>query len=265
MNHYHHTIGVGATDELSLRVSVASLVRVLFKNPQDGQIMLALERTATLREKAGIRNVTVSVKPFGGGVRLTNPELMKKMIGNFHYDSERSRREKDFRIQIAPSSWEMIKNICRDQKIPEYRILDDSPERELEEEFEDSLNVKITPLRYRLKKLGMIIHEKPEKTNSVRAPDQPTVRIYYLFEAEIVDSDLVLKIISNSQKYSDHDLQEIVWEDVRKGGKGRANGTLVLPFDKLKKLYHSLPSDRDGKPVVFGDHYFENNVISILG
>ena len=42
-------IGVGATDELSLRVSVATLVRVLFKNPSDDELLLALERKATLR------------------------------------------------------------------------------------------------------------------------------------------------------------------------------------------------------------------------
>ncbi len=43
-------IGVGATEEPSLRLSVASLARVLFKHPQAEHEMLALERTATLRE-----------------------------------------------------------------------------------------------------------------------------------------------------------------------------------------------------------------------
>ena len=36
--------GIGATDELSLRLSVATLVRVLFENPKDRELMLALER-----------------------------------------------------------------------------------------------------------------------------------------------------------------------------------------------------------------------------
>jgi urease accessory protein UreE len=40
--------GVGATQELSLRVSVATLVRVLFQNPSGDELMLALERKATL-------------------------------------------------------------------------------------------------------------------------------------------------------------------------------------------------------------------------
>jgi hypothetical protein len=43
-------IGIGATNELSFRVSVATLVRVLFENPDDGELMLALEHKATLLE-----------------------------------------------------------------------------------------------------------------------------------------------------------------------------------------------------------------------
>ena len=35
-----HEIGVGATEELSLRVSVAALVSVLFDDPEDGRTML---------------------------------------------------------------------------------------------------------------------------------------------------------------------------------------------------------------------------------
>jgi hypothetical protein len=42
--------GIGATQALSVRVSVATLVRVLFENPRDGDLMLALERKATLRQ-----------------------------------------------------------------------------------------------------------------------------------------------------------------------------------------------------------------------
>jgi hypothetical protein len=40
----HDEIGVGAADDLSLRVSVATLVRVLFEHPTDGEMMLTLEQ-----------------------------------------------------------------------------------------------------------------------------------------------------------------------------------------------------------------------------
>ena len=74
----HHEIGVGATEELSLRVSVAALVRVLFDGPEDGRTMLALERTAKLREIEGRPEVTVRAKPFGGGLRVTNPQALRR-------------------------------------------------------------------------------------------------------------------------------------------------------------------------------------------
>ncbi len=96
-----HEIGVGATEELSLRVSVAALVSVLFDDPEDGRTMLALERTATLRETEGRPEVMVRAKPFGGGVRLTDPQALEGMIGRFHYDSKRSRRERTFAFRYT--------------------------------------------------------------------------------------------------------------------------------------------------------------------
>ena len=66
-------IGVGATKELALRVSVASLVEVLFVSPDNGRQMLALERTATLQADEGRTDTAVTTKPFGGAVRLISP------------------------------------------------------------------------------------------------------------------------------------------------------------------------------------------------
>ena len=50
-------IEVGATDELSLRVSVGVLVKVMFRSPEDGREMLALERhaAAILTDSGGIQ------------------------------------------------------------------------------------------------------------------------------------------------------------------------------------------------------------------
>ena len=42
--------GIGATQDLSLRVSVATLVRAVFKHPLYSEWLLALERKATLHE-----------------------------------------------------------------------------------------------------------------------------------------------------------------------------------------------------------------------
>ncbi len=61
--------------EQNLRISVATLVRVLFENPRDGELMLALERRTTLRE--GGRVVDVKSQPFGGAIRILEPGLLR--------------------------------------------------------------------------------------------------------------------------------------------------------------------------------------------
>lgn len=95
-------IRVGPTTELSLRVSVATLVRLLFRNRTDGDLMLALERRGTLRETEDARAVEVKCQPFGGAIRILNLDAMRELLCDFHFDSERSFTERDFRIFIRP-------------------------------------------------------------------------------------------------------------------------------------------------------------------
>lgn len=259
-------IGVGATQQLSLRVSVASLVSVLFTGPGDGRTMVALERAATLRRIEGRPEVTVRAKPFGGGVRLINPQALKGLIGHFHYDSERSRRERDLRIQIHPGAWEKLKQVCRDHLEERERgILDSTPERELAEEFEDTLGVRITPNQYHLKPRGTVVEEDlPAETDNLRAAGLPTVRMYYLFEAWIEAPQIVALLLANDKRYSDKDLQEMAWKDARRGGRGRANAILTLGLDDLKDVYRSIPTDERGGLLRIGAHQLDGNVLAIL-
>ena len=108
----HDEIGVGATEDLSLRVSVATLVRVLFENPGDGELTLALERKATLLKDESRRTVEVMAQPFGGAIRLLEPKALRVLIDDFHFDSEESRSEQDFRIFIRPSDWSVVREFC---------------------------------------------------------------------------------------------------------------------------------------------------------
>ena len=260
-----HPIGVGATEALSLRVSVAALVRVLFGSPEDGRTMLALERTATLREIEGRREVTVVAKPFGGGVRVADPLGLKELIGDFHYDSERSRREMDFRIQIRPTAWEKVKEICRGHlRESERAVLDASPDRELGEEFEDTLGVSITRQQYRLQPRGMAVEDVPVETGNVRAPGLPTVRVYYVFEAWIEAPRLISMMLANDRRYSDEELRESARQDARRGGRGRANAILTLGLDALQDAYRAVPLDRRGGPIRVGEHRLDGNVLAIL-
>ena len=265
MNSNHHEFGVGATEELSLRVSVAALVSVLFDGPEDGRTMLALERTATLRENEGRPEVTVRAKPFGGAVRLTNRQALQRLIGQFHYDSERSRRERDFRIQIQPASWEKVKEICLEHLYgTDKSILDSSPERELAEEFQDALHIGITSDQYHFRPRGIIVEDLPSETDNVRAAGLPTVRIYYVFEAWMEAPEIVTMMLANNRRYSDKDLQKMAWKDARQGGRGRANAILALRLDDLKDVYRSIPTDRRSGPIRVGGHQLDGNVLAIL-
>ena len=258
-------IGIGATDELSLRVSVGVLVKVLFQNPEDGRTMLALERIATLRQIEGRSQVAVVAQPLGGAVRLLDPLILKERIGNFHYDSEESRAEEDFRIQIHPASWETIKDICRRHfDGTEKGILDFSPQRELAEEFEGALHIQLVPDQYRLNPPGLLVENKPTGTTNVRAEKNPTVRVYFVFEAWIDDSEIISMMFASSRMCSDNDLEQAAWQDAQQGGKGRANASLVLELDDLMNFYRSVPVDQRGDPSRLEGHQLDESVTALL-
>jgi hypothetical protein len=258
-------IGVGATRDISLRVSVASLIKVLFKNPDNGNIMLALERTATLQQAHEKTMVTVMAKPFGGAVRLINSHAFKQLIGDFHFDSQRSRQEDDFRIVIRPVSWQTVQDMCwKHLNHPEIGILDYKPGRELNEDFGDTLHTSLTPDQYQLSPHGMIIEDHPVKTHNLRSPGSPTVRIYYIFEARIEGPELIRRMMDNHRSHTDRDLQKLALLDAHQGGRGRANAILTLPLDDLVEYYRSLPAGKRSGSIFFKEHQIAGNVLALL-
>jgi hypothetical protein len=259
-------IGVGATKELTLRVSVASLVAVLFESPDKGRLMLALERAATLQAGEGQSDIAVTTKPFGGAVRLTSPFALKDVIGDFHYDSDRSRQEGDFRVLTNPASWQMIKGICREQATTTGEsILDPGPERELAEEFEDCLKIRITPDQYDLQRRDLVVEEIALATDNMRARGVPTVRVYYIYEARIKSAELINRILlADRQRYSDEHLREMAREDSRRGGRGKANAIVALALDDVVDAYISMPREKRSEPVRVGQYQLDGNVPAVL-
>ena len=257
--------GVDKTGGPNLRVSVAVLVSVLFKNPANGKVMLALERTATLRQDKGKAVIEVRAKPFGGGVRIIKPGMLKEIIGEFQYDSERSLEQQDFRIQINPGQWKKVEEICEEhQRDHERGIFDISPERELTEEFEDSLHIKVTPDEYHLRQKGMLTEETVSYTDNINAHGLPTVRIYYLFDAVVTDPEIIRMILDNSERYSDADLHALAAEDAGRGGKGRAKAMLAVVLDELREFYRSAPGrGRKGSEKYMG-YRMNGNVPAVL-
>jgi hypothetical protein len=258
-------IGIGPTDELSLRVSVATLVRVLFEDPQSGELMRALERKATLLEDQKDPTVEIIVQPFGGAIRINDLRLLRDGIAEFHFDSEESRSEQDFRIFIHASNWKAIQRFCL-QHLPntDDHILETDPSREITEEFADALGIQLKPEQYILTPEGNIIEDNPAPTANIHARNHLTVRIYRIFEARILDTSVSHTMIAQSERVSNETLRQLAFEDARNGGRGRANAILTIPMDLLNDVYLARSLEARDLPISFENHQLDESVGAVL-
>ena len=251
------------TEDSSLRVSVATLDRVIFREPKTENIMLALERKATLLNNG---SVWVRAQPFGGGVRILDQKHLQEIIGRMEFDSERSKYEADFRILISPSKWELVKQYAlqhlEDQDDTELEAV---PHRELVEEFEETLGVSMEPDQYTFQPTGFVIENHPVPTDNANVYGQPTVRLYRIFEVEIVDVALCNTMLSANQLYSDHQLGMLALEDFQNGGMGRGNAILTLPLSLVTESYSALPLETRHRKIAIESHELDESVLAILG
>jgi len=258
-------IGVGATGELSLRVSVATLVRVLFKNPNDDELMLALERKATLRRTAEGGAVRVKSQPFGGAIRIFDLRTVHGLVDGFHFDSERSRAEQDFRIFIRPSSWSTLREFCLQHIVlDDDLILETSPSRELVEEFAETLSVDLRPDQYVSKPMTTIVENKVISTENIYSPGTPAVRLYRIYEAAITDLFLPHAMLRHGNNLSHQRLCELAIADAQDGGKGKANSVLTLPWERLLSVYRAMVPAERNIPIVFEENRLDSTVAAIL-
>ena len=265
MNSNDFRIGIGGTEELSLRVSVATLVRVLFKHPMNDEWMLALERKATLRDAESGSLIQLMCQPFGGAVRIKDLGDLQNQIGNFHFDSDRSKAEQDFRIFIRPSDWPAVRDFCIEQfSHADNLIFETDPTRELVEEFNDALKVDLQAEQYVLQLIETVVEDTAAPTANIHASGRHTVRVYRIFEALILDESLLRMILSNSEEVSDQTLGELAREDARMAGKGRANAALALSLRQLTDAYLARSPEERNKPFSFANHQLEETVGAVL-
>lgn len=251
--------------ELSLRVSVATLSKVIFQHPQDASWMLALECKATLIKQAPKQEVRVMAQPFGGAVRFRDPSPLRELIKGFRFDSQRSQTDADFRILIQPTQWPAVRSFCiRHLEHPDDPVLETDPDRELAEEFYNTLGIQLSPGQYITRPIAILVENKPTPTENIRAIGQLTVRIYRIFETQVLDDSLAQAMIGNSARYTDQDLLERALRDVTDGGSGRANAILTLPLRWLTAWYLAMPPEKRGEHVTIDGHSLDDNVPAIL-
>lgn len=256
-----HSTGVGATPDLSLRVSIAALARVIFKHPDNDELMLALERKATLHDTG----VEVKSQPFGGAIRILDLEAIHHLIGNFNFDSERSRAEQDFRLFIRPSSWSVLREFCiqRLSRVDDP-ILETDPSRELVEEFYDALKINLQREQYVSKPIITLVEDEASPTENIHAKGIPTVRVYRIFETVITDSVLASTMLTNSEVNTDEKLHKLALDDFQNGGKGRANAVLALPLKQIGGFYSTLFLQERNTPSLFGSNRLDETVSAIF-
>lgn len=257
--------GIGPTEELSLRVSVATLSRVLFEHPGHDELMLALERKATAHESENGPVVKVKSQPFGGAVRLLDLKGLRDLIGDFHFDSERSRSEQDFRIFIRPSDWSTVREFCIEQfEHADERFLETNPTRELVEEFVDALQLDLKSDQYTYNAVATVVEDEPVPTANIQASGHRTVRVYRVFEAHILDASLARTMLMNSESFSDQHLRELAMEEMQRGGKGRANAILALPLKHVTDAYLAKSLQERNAPILFGEQRLDETVSAVL-
>ncbi len=256
---------VGPTDELSLRVSVSTLSRVVFPHPIDGIPMLALEHKATLVSAGKDPIVEVKAQPFGGAIQILNPGELQTISGGFNYDSRCSRSEGDFRIFIRPASWGKVREFCL-QNMAEGggQDLEFDPARELVEEFDDALGIQLKPEQYAVELYRIVVENQPAPTGNIRAGGAPTIRIYRVYEVQVLDPALCQSMMTNSTAHPAPFLRRMAIEDARKGGRGRANAMLTAPIEQIRAAFLSVPPERRGTALPFEDTLLEGNVVAVL-
>jgi hypothetical protein len=209
--------------------------------------------------------VNVRAQPFGGAVRIHNLGKLQEITGDFHFDSQESLSQHDFRLFIRPAAWERVQEFCLQRfSDPEDTVLESGPGRELAEEFADALNISLRPDQYSCKPVGSIIEIDPAPTENIYARGYATARIYGIFEARILDPSLVSVMVKNSENCSDQDLRELALKDYRRGEPGRANAVLTLPLNQVSALYAATSPALRNHPISFHNHQLDETVAAIL-
>jgi hypothetical protein len=70
------------------------------------------------------------------------------------------------------------------------------------EEFEETLGVSLEPDQYTFQPTGFVIEDNPVPTDNANVYGQSTVRLYRIFEVEIVDVALFTTMLSAGEHYS---------------------------------------------------------------
>ena len=104
---------------------------------------------------------------------------MRDVLGDFHFDSERSRAEQDFRIFIRPSAWSSLREFCLEHiSLDNDLILETSPTRSWSRSLPETLCIDLRSDQYVCQPVTTVVENKATSTQNIYASGTPTVRVY---------------------------------------------------------------------------------------
>jgi len=166
---------------------------------------------------------------------------------------------------IPPAKWELIKQYCLQHLADEDNIeLEAEPDRELTEEFMETMKVKLSPSQYTVQPLGFVIENNPVRTTNEYARGQLTVHLYRTFRTQITDPVLCRIMLSISQLYSDQALGDLASNDFEQGNRGRMNTILTLSLETVRESYRALAPDIRYQKIIVEDHTLDESVLAVL-
>ncbi len=142
--------------------------------------------------------------------------------------------------------------------------LEIDPTRELVEEFEDALDIRLKPNQYALKPFGIVVEDEPARTANLRAAGAPTARIYRVYEVQVLDPALCQAMMTNSAAHPTPVLRRLAFDDAHNGGRGRANAMLVAAEEEIRAAFLAVPPEIRGQPLPFAGTLLEGNVAAVL-
>jgi len=241
-----------------LRVSVATYDQVVFPHPENGITMLALERKATVLQDG---SVNIRAQPFGGGVKILDSKPLEELLGEIQFDSERSKQEQDFRILIEPSQWEAVKQYCLQHLAnPDDPALESAPDRELVEEFDETMGVDLKRSQYTVEPMGFVLEDKPVLTENWYARGFPTVHVFRVYKVQILDEGVCQTLLASTQQVPNKELRKSALEK----GTGRANSVLALPLHMVREAYLAFPPEMRYQKIRVTRHQLDESVLAVL-
>ncbi len=163
------------------------------------------------------------------------------------------------------SSWTSLREFCLQHIVlDDDPILETSPNRELVEEFAETLSIDLRPEQYVCKPVTTIVENRAISTENIYAEGTPTVRVYRIYEATITDVFLTDAMLKHSDGLSHQSLCELAIADAQSGGRGKANAVLTLPWERLQDVYRAMSPAARNVPIIFEENRLDSTVAALL-